>query len=331
MIKICPTCGDFYADASLLFCPTDGTPLADVSTHDETWAEGSRVVEEKERVLRSRTRRLKLRRALMTTMTVLITTMVVCVVVANTYIYLAPQPDAPVVAAAVTPRPSPKPSETPTPTPTPDTTSGVPFVPFVPATPTPDPSSTPGTTPNSKGPATHLDNSPPAQPATPTTDTPTVTETPTVVETPPRTPTPTPTPTIESTPPPPPPSPPAPKCTGDDKRRMRDEIVARYSAAWEEAIGSERDAIVRAYAPDGAVRPGVSLLGPILYSMKFSKTCEPISVTAVYVWRVKWDGPPAPDRTDNRDERPASRGGEKKVFRTKTFGCASDGAAWRCG
>jgi hypothetical protein len=168
MIKICPTCGDFYADASLLFCPSDGTPLADVSTHDETWAEATRVVEEKERVLKRKTRRLKLRRAVMTTMTVLITTMAVCVLVANTYIYLAPQTDAPVVVA-VTPRPSPKHSETPAPTPTPT---------------------------------------------------------------------------------------PAPKCTGDDKRRIRDEIVARYSAAWEEAIGSERDAIVRAYAPDGAVRPG---------------------------------------------------------------------------
>jgi hypothetical protein len=152
MIRTCPTCGDFHADASLLFCPSDGTPLADVSTHDEAWAEATRVVEEKERVLRRKTRRLKLRRVLMTTMTVLITTLVVCVVVVNTYIYLAPQTDAPVVVAAVTPRPSPKPSETPTPTlrPIPDTTSGVPFVPFVPATPTPSPTPTPTQTDKKK-------------------------------------------------------------------------------------------------------------------------------------------------------------------------------------
>jgi hypothetical protein len=143
MIRTCPACGDFYADASLLFCPSDGTPLADVSPHDETWAEGSRVVEEKERLLRSQTRRLKLRRAVMTTMTVLITTMVVCVVVVNTYIYLAPQPDAPVVVAAVTPRPSPKPSETPRPTPTPDSPSSLPFVPAITPTPTPSPTPTP--------------------------------------------------------------------------------------------------------------------------------------------------------------------------------------------
>lgn len=155
MIRTCPTCGDFYADASLLFCPTDGTPLVDVSTHDETWAEGSRVVEEKERVLRSRTRRLKIRRALTTTMTVLITTLVVCVVVVNTYIYFAPQRDAPVVAAALTSRPSPKPSETPAWTPTPDTTSALPFVPAITPTPTPSPTPTITATP------THTHTPPP--------------------------------------------------------------------------------------------------------------------------------------------------------------------------
>ena len=142
MIRTCPGCGDFYADDSLLFCPADGTPLADLDPHSESWAEGARVVEEKERTLRMQTRRLKLRRVLMTTMTVLITTLVVCVVVVNTYIYLAPQPDAPAVVAAVTPRPSPKPSETPIPTPTPDSPSGLPFVPAVTPTPTPSPTLT---------------------------------------------------------------------------------------------------------------------------------------------------------------------------------------------
>jgi hypothetical protein len=128
MLRTCPRCGDFYADDSLLFCLADGTPLAEVDPHGDTWAEGTRVVKEKGRVLRRLTRRLRLRRILMMTTTVLITTTVVFVVAVNTYVYFTPQPDAPVVAAALTPSPSPTPSETPSPTPTP--------------TPTPTPSCT---------------------------------------------------------------------------------------------------------------------------------------------------------------------------------------------
>jgi hypothetical protein len=155
MIRTCPICGDFYADDSLRFCPMDGTPLADLDPHGEAWADGARVVEEKERTLRRQTRRLKLRRVLMTTTTVLITTLVVCVVVVNTYIYLAPQPDAPVVVAAVTPQSSPKPSETPAWTPSPDSPSTLPFVPAVTPTPTPSPTPTLTATP------THTHTPPP--------------------------------------------------------------------------------------------------------------------------------------------------------------------------
>ena len=141
MIRTCPRCGDFYADDSLLFCLADGTPLADVEPSSETWAVGTRVAEEKERVLRRRTRRLKWRRVLMTMTTVLITTMVVYVVAVNGYIYLTPEPDAPVVAAALT-QPSPEPSESPSPTPTPTSTSTLPFVPTFTPTPTPTPTRT---------------------------------------------------------------------------------------------------------------------------------------------------------------------------------------------
>jgi hypothetical protein len=145
MLRTCPRCGDFYADDSLLFCLADGTPLADVDPHAEAWAEGTRVVEEKGRVLRRLTRRLLLRRILMMTTTVLITTTVIFVVAVNTYVYLAPQPDAPVVAAVLTPSPTPTPtpSETPTMTPTPDSPSTLPFVPAFTPTPTPSPTPTP--------------------------------------------------------------------------------------------------------------------------------------------------------------------------------------------
>jgi hypothetical protein len=299
------------------------------------------------------------------TTTVLITTLVVCVAAINSYIYLAPEPDAPVVAAALaTPR-QPKSTETPPPpTPATDYPSSLPFVPAVTPTPPPGASSPPGANTNPSGPTTPSDTSTPTDKTTPTptpvtTETPVVTETPRMEQTPPpppRTPTPTPTPTVVVEAQPPPPPPPAPKCTGDIKGQLRGEIFARSQAAWEEAIGGERDAVVRANAPAGAARTSIGLFGPVVYSVKFSKTCEPVSVTAVYVWRVRWAEAPAPDqggrppsvRRDgfgapgrdsnrnqrqepNRDERPASTGGERRVLRTKSFGCANDGAGWRCG
>jgi hypothetical protein len=350
MIRTCPKCGDFYADGPLLFCPADGAPLADLDPRGETWSEASRVVEEKERTLRRLTRRVKARRVLVTTTTVLITTVVVCVVALNAYVYLRPEPDAPVVASALAP-PRPKPPTTPEPTqtPPPDGASSLPFVPFVPAvtpTPTPDETKTPDATHHPDSTPTREGTTTPADTSTPT-DTTAPTETATVVveerRTPTPTPTPTPKPTIKETPtPPPPPTPtPAPKCTGDDKSAMRDEIFRSSSAAWEAAIGGEREAIVRAYAPDG-VRASIGLLAPVVYSVKFSKACAPVSVTAVYVWRVRWDGAQRPDRNENREpglvvrdqnreQRQAPAGGDRKVFRTKSFNCWSDGGGWRCG
>ena len=152
MFRACPTCGDFYADGTVAFCPADGAPLADVDPHGDAWAEAARVVEEKERVLIRQARRLRLRRVLMLTTTVLITTLVVFVVAVNTYVYLAPEPDAPVVADALTPTPTPSPtrSESPAWTPTPDTPSSLPFVPAVTPTPTPEATPTPTPTPTRK-------------------------------------------------------------------------------------------------------------------------------------------------------------------------------------
>lgn len=144
MLRTCPRCGDFYADASLLFCLADGTPLVDVDPHGESWTEGARVVEEKERALRRRTRRLRLRRALLITTTMLIMTTVIVAVAINIYVYVAPNPEAPAVAAMVPPTRTPvRRTETPAWTPTPDTTSGLPFVPAVTPTPTPPPTPPP--------------------------------------------------------------------------------------------------------------------------------------------------------------------------------------------
>jgi hypothetical protein len=273
MIRTCPRCGDFYADDPVAFCPADGTPLADVDPHGDAWAEATRVVEEKGRALRRQTRRLMRRRVVMMTTTVLITTLVVCVVAVNTYVYLAPKPDAPVVAAALTPTPAPTPrrSETPVPTPTQDSPP-LPFVPAVTPTPTPSPTPTRKTTP---------------------------TDTKTPVE----------------------------KCTAADRQRLKDQLVAGHSAAWQEAIKAERAAVLRENVPAGSPAKGVEVghgeaaLGPVSFDVSVSESCASASVTASYEWAVTWEV--FSNGTKKKEGKPVSR--------TKTFACRKDGGAWGCG
>jgi hypothetical protein len=127
MMRFCPKCGDYYADASLAFCLGDGTPLINVNPLSESWSEeGIRVIEEKENALRKQKRILKWRRVVLTAM--LMATMVVLVVAVNSFIYLQPQPEEAVPAKTLTstpapgPTPAPTPSQTPTPTPSPTPT-----------------------------------------------------------------------------------------------------------------------------------------------------------------------------------------------------------------
>lgn len=93
MIRICPKCGDYYADDSLAFCRADGTPLVNVDPTSENWSEGNRVIQEQTKTLRKRARRLKWRRILTMSMSMTIITMVVSVVALNTREYLKPNPD----------------------------------------------------------------------------------------------------------------------------------------------------------------------------------------------------------------------------------------------
>lgn len=134
MMRFCPKCGDYYADASLAFCLGDGTPLVNVNPLSESWSEeGTRVIEAKENALRKQKRKLKWRRVVLTAMTMLIATMIVCVVAVNSFIYLKPQPEENVLNVSLTPTPTPSPAPTPTPPPTPTPT----------LTPTPTPTPTP--------------------------------------------------------------------------------------------------------------------------------------------------------------------------------------------
>jgi hypothetical protein len=91
MLRTCPKCGDYYADAALAFCLVDGAPLIDVDPDTEIWSEGTRVVEEKENALRKLRRRVKWRRVFMSAMTTVVVTLVVCVVAVNSFIYLRPK------------------------------------------------------------------------------------------------------------------------------------------------------------------------------------------------------------------------------------------------
>jgi hypothetical protein len=111
MMRLCPKCGDYYTDAALAFCLSDGAPLMSVEPSSESWSEGSRVIKEKEHALRRQTRKLKWRRIALRTMTMALVVMVVCVVAVNSWIYLRPQPEEPVLAEPLTPTAAAKPDK----------------------------------------------------------------------------------------------------------------------------------------------------------------------------------------------------------------------------
>lgn len=147
MIRVCPKCGDYYADEQLSFCCADGTPLVSVHPNTKAWEEGTRVVERKHKAASKRQRRLKWRRIVMSVVTVVITMAVLSVVIINGVIYLKPAQDS----AASTPTPTPTETETPTPTPTPT------------ITPTPTPTPTPSPTPTPTRKVTSTDTQTPTE------------------------------------------------------------------------------------------------------------------------------------------------------------------------
>jgi len=91
MIRACPKCGAYYADAALGFCLRDGTPLTSIDPSDSNWTEATRSVDHQQRALRKMQRKVRWRRLFMTGMTTLVVTVVVCVVAVNGLIYLAPK------------------------------------------------------------------------------------------------------------------------------------------------------------------------------------------------------------------------------------------------
>lgn len=253
-MRLCPQCGDYYADASLAFCLNDGTPLVDVNPHSESWREGEQVIEEKENALRKQQRRLKWRRFLSSAMTMLIVIMVVCVVAVNSFIYLKPKPEEDDPA---------KPSMLATTQagPTDSTTPGTLGVPVPKRTPQPKVTPKPTATPIA---------------AKTTTRTPTPTPTPRQTQTPTPTLTPTPSPTPS----------PTPGCSDADKSRERETIIKRFGDRWRRNIEGSRRKIIAEHAPAGVDNAEASL-GAFEYTSKFFKACTAGSVTVRYVWQVR--------------------------------------------
>lgn len=257
MIRTCPKCGDCYADALLAFCLADGTPLVNVEPLSESWREGSRFIEEKEKALKKQKRRLKWRRVFVSAMTMLIAIMVVLVVAVNSFIYLKPgqeevSPDKP-----STPARAPEgliasvaPGTPGGPTQTPDKTT---------LTAKPTPAATPTRSNVNTNPK--VNNNANVKPDTNTnvhininanshtnvnTDT---------------------FPTV---------------CSDADKGRERNIIIERYGAAWRRSIESDRREIIARAGPAGAG----ARLGSTGYEIRFLKGCNQASVTLRYEWHA---------------------------------------------
>src|ERR1051325_11040173 len=77
MMRACPKCGAYYADDSLAFCLSDGTPLVNVNPDSERWNEGSRVIKQKEEGLRKQKRKLKWQWIIASAITALILALVI--------------------------------------------------------------------------------------------------------------------------------------------------------------------------------------------------------------------------------------------------------------
>src|SRR6185503_419457 len=77
MIRTCPKCRAYYADADLAFCFADGMPLVDVDPNGEQWSEGSRVIQENATAGRKQIRRRWWRRIVLATLTTVLLAMAV--------------------------------------------------------------------------------------------------------------------------------------------------------------------------------------------------------------------------------------------------------------
>jgi hypothetical protein len=338
MMRICPKCGDYYADALLAFCLVDGTPLVKVAPLSENWSEGTRVIEEKEKTLRRRKRRLKWRRVLLSAMTMLIAIMVVCVVVVNSFIYLKPKQAEVVLATPSTPPTAPaepvvsiipsaleKTSPTPSPSPT---QTGTPKPVYKISGRVTDGSKALGgvsirlvgaktismrTDANGNYTFSHLlaggsytitpdsakiDFTPHSRSIKNLTQDRSADFVGTV----------------------------QPECSVADESLERETILNTFRSKWRRNIEGDKRKILAENRPNSVANAngliGVAnveaILGEIKYEIRFPKVCR-ASVTARYVWQVKTQG------------TFVAQGTVKAIPKEKRFACAKTGATWLCG
>jgi hypothetical protein len=352
MMRLCPKCGDYYADASLAFCLTDGTPLVNVAPNSDSWREGARVIEGKENALMKQKRKLKWRRVFVSSMTMLITTLVVCVVALNAFIYLKPKQEEVALDQPLTPETgelsdsdTPGTPDEPVSTPQPTVTPGPAASPIVTIKTTPTPTPTPTPVYKISGRVTNgsqalgginitLGGAKTTMTTTDANGNYTFTNLPSggnYTITPARA-------KIDFTP-----SSRSinnlaqdksadfvgtvqPECSVADNDSESATILKTYKGRFSSVISGDPPKITAESLPIripnanvlGAlanIRP--TLVGTIEYEVKFPKACR-ASVTASFVWQVKTKGTPiGPEKTVN-------------IQKEKRFACVKTGETWHC-
>jgi hypothetical protein len=323
MIRTCPKCGDYYADALLTFCLADGTPLVNIDPHSERWNEGTRVIEEKENALRRQRRKLQWRRIVLSTMA--IATLVVVVVAANSFIDVEPGREEKVAGLPSTPATAPaEPAGPITPTTPEETSPTLPTKTTATATPTPVYKISGRVTDGSKALGSVNLMLGGAKTATTTTDAKgnytfkqllaggsyTITPASAGIDF-------SPTSrsfnnltqdksasfvgTAKSA------------CTKADESRIEALIIKRCRATWRENILADQNKIIREYFPAGLIKISAHLSEKIEYQVTFSKACQAGVVTASYTWQVT---------------APTIR--TVPLPKSKKFSFTKNGEDWRC-
>jgi hypothetical protein len=173
MIRTCPKCRAFYADAHLTFCYADGTPLAEVQPNSEKWHEASRSIQEKATRLHKARRNRTWRRIVLGGLTTLLLTLVVTKsfdVETTTPLPVTVPSPSPSTSSLPTPSPSDSASPSPSisPSPSPSSSRSPSPSPSSSRSPSPSPSSSRSPSPSpssSRSPSPSPSPSPPPSPS----------------------------------------------------------------------------------------------------------------------------------------------------------------------
>ncbi len=138
-MRVCPKCGDYYADDLLAFCLADGTPLVNVEPEGDQWSKGSRVVEEKLKRLNKQKRSTRLRWVV----AALVTILMAAALMSRSFTIETSKVNPPSSPSPSPPSQSGSPSSSPTPSPSPQTTLSLPPSPSPSLSPSPSPSPSP--------------------------------------------------------------------------------------------------------------------------------------------------------------------------------------------